>query len=410
MAHFIGLSFFLRYDHSMKALILTKEYPPHIYGGAGVHVGNLSKALSKLCQVDVRYFGPDSATKENLTITGFPVKSKHYTAPDQLHSVFDAVQRSLDHNTLRIDADVVHVHTWYAHFGGILAKLTYGIPLVVTVHSLEPLRPWKRDQLGGGYDFTCWIEKTVLDLADAVVAVSEETKRDIIRLFPINPHKVHVIHNGVDLDEFKPTHAPELLRPYGIDPDKPYVLFVGRITRQKGILHMLNAIDRMDPNYQVVLCTGNADTKEIEGQVTARIQQIQAHRQGVTWIRNLNDTPTMVALYSHAAVFCCTSIYEPFGIINLEAMACEIPVVASKVGGIKEIVVHGETGVLIPLDPDDSTRFEEQIVVEVTQLMNDEPLRKKLGKAGRERALNHFSWRAIAQKTYDLYHWLSAKP
>lgn len=394
----------------MKATILTKEYPPHIYGGAGVHVGNLSKALSKLCEIDVRYFGPDSFSKGDLKVTGFGSKTRHYTAPDSLHSIFDAIQRGLDHNTLNLDADVVHVHTWYAHFGGILAKLNYGIPLVVTVHSLEPLRPWKREQLGNGYDFTCWIEKTALDLADAVIAVSEETKRDIIRLFPINPHKVHVIHNGVDLDEFKPTQAPELLTPHGINPSKPYVLFVGRITRQKGILHMLNAIENMSPDYQVVLCTGTADTKEIEAQVSSRIRGIQEDRGSVIWMRNINDTPTMVALYSHAAVFCCTSIYEPFGIINLEAMACEIPVVASKVGGIKEIIVDGETGVLIPLDPQDPGKFEDRIVKEVTTLMNNSALRSRMGKLGRERALDHFSWRAIAQKTQDLYHWLIHKP
>jgi alpha-maltose-1-phosphate synthase len=397
----------------MKALLLTNEYPPHIYGGAGIHVAYLSRELAKLCQVDVRCFGDQKLKEGPLVATGYSLDDRAYTAPEPLKHAFGAVQRCLDFNTTNIDANIVHVHTWYTHFGGILAKLNYSIPLVVTTHSLEPLRPWKREQLAGGYDFSCWVERTAIEMADAVIAVSQEAKNDILKLFKVEPARVHVIHNGIDAVEYRPTRAPDKLKQFGIDPEKPYVLFLGRITRQKGIIHLVNALKYMDKDFQVVLCAGAPDTPEIAQEMQASVSAIKKTRDGVIWIQEMVDTPTKIALYSHAALFCCPSIYEPFGIINLEAMACEIPVVASAVGGIKEVVVEGETGFLVPANigqgktgtfelssPD---TFEKDLAKKVNTLMKDKALREKMGKAGRKRAIDNFSWSAIAKKTYDLY-------
>ena len=257
---------------------------------------------------------------------------------------------ALDFNTENITADLVHCHTWYSHFGGILAKLNYGIPLVITVHSLEPLRPWKREQLGGGYDFTVWLEKTALEMADAVIAVSNGTKADLERLFEIKPERLHVIYNGIDLEEYRPTKKIDALVRYGIDPIRPYLLFVGRITRQKGIIHLARAIPHMDPGFQIVLCAGAPDTPEIAAEMKAAVSEAQGKRSDIIWIEEMVDKKTVHQLYAGAAVFCCPSIYEPFGIINLEAMACETAVVASAVGGIKEVVVDGETGFLVPVE------------------------------------------------------------
>jgi alpha-maltose-1-phosphate synthase len=395
----------------MKVLLLTNEYPPSIYGGAGIHVGYLSRELAKLCKVDVRSFGTQKVSEGDLTVTGFPLNDKGYTAPKPLQSVFGAMQRCVDFNTTDIDADIVHVHTWYTHFGGILAKLNYSIPLVLTTHSLEPLRPWKREQLAGGYDCSVWVEKTAIEMADAVIAVSNEAKNDILKLFKVDPAKVHVIHNGIDLDEYRPAKAPEILKKYGVDPAKPYVLFVGRITRQKGIIHLVNALQYMDEDFQVVLCAGAPDTPEIAKEMQERIAVMQKKRDGVIWIQEMLETPAKIAFYSHADVFCCPSIYEPFGIINLEAMACETAVVASAVGGIKDVVVEGETGLLVPVDDGKSgsfelgnpEKFEKGLAGKINLLMKDKDLRVKMGKAGRTRAIENFSWSAIAKKTALLY-------
>src|SRR6185369_7304880 len=289
---------------------------------------------------------------------GFGVDTSGYTAPQPLHSVFNALQRCLDWNTTKIDADVVHLHTWYTHLAGILAKLNYGIPMVLTVHSLEPLRPWKREQLGGGYDFSLWIEKTAIEMADAVIAVSRETKEDILRLFNVPEERVKVIYNGIDLDEYRPVKTTGALEKFGVDPRAPYVLFVGRITRQKGIVHLVRAISHLAPGFQVVLCAGAPDTPEIGAEMKAAVAGAQAQRPGVVWIDQMVSVPEKIELYSHAGVFCCPSIYEPFGIINLEAMACETAVVASAVGGIKEVVVPGETGWLVPLEQMTESPFE----------------------------------------------------
>lgn len=395
----------------MKALLLTNEYPPNIYGGAGIHVAYLSRELAKLCDVDVRCFGSQKSDAGSIAVTGYPLDDSGYTCPDPLKSVLGAMQRCLDFNTTAIDADIVHVHTWYTHLGGILAKLNYSIPLVVTTHSLEPLRPWKKEQLAGGYNCSLWVEKTAIEIADAVVAVSREAKNDIVKLFKVDPDKIHIIHNGVDPDEYRPTHAPERLKAFGIDPDKPYLLFVGRITRQKGIIHLVNAMRYMNPDFQIVLCAGAPDTPEIGREMQRSVSLMQKEREGIIWIREMVDTPTKVALYSHAALFCCPSIYEPFGIINLEAMACETAVVASAVGGIKDVVVEEETGLLVPIEQGQSDTFEpaypeifeRDLAGKINRLMEDKDLRVRMGKAGRKRALELFSWSAIADKTYKLY-------
>jgi starch synthase len=398
----------------MKCLVLTNEYPPTIYGGAGVHVDYITRELSKLLRVEVRCFGSDSrqvrVNRPELQATAFGVETASYTSPQHLHGVFAALQRCLDWNSAGIDADIVHLHTWYTHLAGILAKLNYGKPLVITVHSLEPLRPWKREQLAGGYDFSCWVERTALTLADAVVAVSSDTKADILRLFDIPEHKVQVIHNGIDLHEYKKKPDPRVLSKYGIRPDVPYVLFVGRITRQKGILHLARAISSFKPGFQVVLCAGAPDTPEIAAEMRSVISEIQHARGDVLWIENMVPREDAIALYSDAAVFCCPSVYEPFGIINLEAMACETPVVASAVGGIPEVVVDEQTGILVPLElkpgtfePRDAHAFEEALAASINRLMDNPSERERMAKAGRRRAEDHFSWASIAAKTRDLY-------
>ena len=398
----------------MKVLFLTNEYPPHIYGGAGVHVGYLTRELAKTMPVEVRCFGDQRVEKGNLKVTGFELDTSGFTCPEPLKSAFGAVRRCTDFNTTNIDADIVHCHTWYSHFGGILAKKNYGIPLVITVHSLEPLRPWKREQLGGGYDFSLWIEKTALEMADAIIAVSGETKRDIERLFDVDPAHVHLIHNGIDLKEYYKVDSIDALKRHGIDPNKPYLLFVGRITRQKGIIYLVRAIQYMDPDFQIVLCAGAPDTPEIAREMKTAVESATKKRSDVIWIAEMIDRKAVTELYSHAAVFCCPSIYEPFGIINLEAMACETAVVASAVGGIKEVVVDGETGLLVPLEqmkespfePLDPAKFSRDLAAKINQLMGDIKLREKFGKAGRKRAEEKFTWSAIAQKTKALYETL----
>ena len=334
-----------------------------------------------------------------------------FRCPKNLNSVFGAIRRCTDFNTAGMDADVVHCHTWYSHFGGILAKLNYHVPMVLTVHSLEPLRPWKREQLGYGYDCSTWLEKTATEMADAVVAVSEGTRSDILRLFNVDPARIRIIYNGIDPEEYYPRKSNELLPKNGIDPDKPFILFVGRIARQKGIIHLVNAIKYMDPGFQVVLCAGAPDTPEIAEEMKRAVAEAQSKREGVIWIDKMVTKEVVYQLYTHAAVFVCPSIYEPFGIINLEAMACETAVVAAAVGGIKEVVVDGETGFLVPLEqmqttpfePVDPDKFSRDMAEKINRLMADEPLRKKFGEAGRKRAVEKFSWATIAAETKKMY-------
>jgi alpha-maltose-1-phosphate synthase len=398
----------------VKALLLTNEYPPTIYGGAGVHIDYLSRELAQWIEVDVRTFGNQVVNQGNLHVQGFPLDTSTFRSPKNLNSVLGAVRRCTDFNIAGIDAQVVHCHTWYSHLGGILAKLNYGIPLVITIHSLEPLRPWKREQLGHGYDFSCWVEKTAIEMADAIIAVSEETKRDVQRFFNVPEEKIKIIYNGIDPEEYQPTSSTTALTEYGIDPHKPFVLFVGRIARQKGIIHLVRAIQYMEPGFQIVLCAGAPDTPEIAEEMKQAVIEAKRHRNDVIWIEQMVPKKAVYQLYGHAAVFCCPSIYEPFGIINLEAMACETAVVASAVGGIKEVVVDGETGYLVPLDqmsespfePVDPQRFAKDFATKVNDLMRDPAKREKFGKAGRKRAIEKFSWKSIAAETIELYEQL----
>jgi glycogen synthase len=396
----------------MKALLLTNEYPPNVYGGAGVHVEYLSRELARLLDVEVRCFGEQEENNSSLTVRGTTVDSARFADADpRIKPVLNALAHNIDFNIKPSGADVVHCHTWYSHFGGIAAKLAYGIPLVITAHSLEPLRPWKREQLGGGYDFSSWIEKTALEMADAVIAVSKETKADVLNHFDVEESKIEMIYNGIDTKQYHCVDTQYCFAKHGIDPDKPYVLFVGRITRQKGIVHLVNAIKHIDADCQVVLCAGAPDTPEIAKEMSDAVEAARALRDGIIWIEEMVSKETAIELYSNAAIFCCPSIYEPFGIINLEAMACETPVVASAVGGIKEVVVHGETGLLVPVEqlkvapfePTDPEQFSLDLATAINQLIADPELCKKMGSASRTRAVEIFSWTAIAEQTADLY-------
>jgi glycogen synthase len=399
----------------MKALLLTNEYPPNVYGGAGVHVEFLSRDLAKLIDVEVRSFGDQVVDEGRLKVRGYGLDSSGFTAPENLRPVFGAFARNVAMAATNVDANVVHCHTWYSLLGGITVKLAYGIPLVVTTHSLEPQRPWKREQLGGGYDASAWVERTAIEMADAVVAVSKGTREDVVRLFDVDPSRVHVIHNGIDLDLYRPASSTTALERHGIDPNKPYVLFVGRITRQKGIVHLARAIPEIDPTAQVVLCAGAPDTPEIAAEMEQAVAEARKARPGVFWIQEMVPRHEAIELYSHAAVFCCPSVYEPFGIINLEAMACGTPVVATATGGILEVVVDGETGLLVPIDqaggdsfePIDPARFSHDLAIAINRLLADSDLRARMGQAGRRRVEDLFSWEAIARRTIDLYESLT---
>ncbi|HEX8230529.1 MAG TPA: glycogen synthase [Chloroflexia bacterium] len=399
-----------------KVAVFTKEYPPHVYGGAGVHVEYLCRELAKLVPVEVRCFGDQDSSEGDLTVKGYGMwnEVKENTDPRFVGAV-DAFARSLAMSKDNLDADVVHCHTWYTDMAGLLAGKLWGMPYVLTTHSLEPLRPWKVEQLGNAYHLSAWMERTAIEQADAVIAVSKETREDVLRHFNVQPEKVHVIYNGIDLAQYRKTPETDALTRYGVDPSRPYVLFVGRITRQKGIIHLVNAIPDIDPSLQVVLCAGAPDTPEIGREMTERIGEVSAGRKDVIWIQEMLARPDVIQLYSHAAVFCCPSVYEPFGIINLEAMACETAVVASAVGGIKEVVVPGETGLLVDLqlkegtfDPVDPSKFARDLADAINTVALDEALRTEYGRKGRQRVEEHFSWAAIAEQTVELYRSLVA--
>lgn len=398
----------------MRALLLTNEFPPSIYGGAGVHVGELTRALRGQVELDIRTFGDHDEAAPGWRVRGYPASADLPSTLPMLAPIAGALSRDVAMVADPIDADLVHVHTWYVHLAGVLAKLAYGIPLVVTVHSLEPLRPWKREQLGGGYDLSAWIERTALTMADAVIAVSEGTRADVLRLFDVAPERVHVIGNGIDADFYHRVDETDALDRHGVDRSVPYVLFVGRITRQKGIVHLVRAIRHLDPGIGVVLCAGQPDTPEIAAEMEEGVRAAQAGRSNVVWIPEMVSRTDVRQLYSHAAVFCCPSVYEPFGIINLEAGACETPVVASAVGGIPEVIVDGETGLLVPVDlsvedpmrPVDADRFERNLAGAINALMADPAARAAMGRAGRRRAVERFSWGAIAEATLELYRTL----
>ena len=394
-----------------KVALLSKEYPPFVYGGAGVHVEYLARALAKSIDVEVRCFGDQHSTDGRLAVRGYPQWDETRRGTDaRFVGAIDAYARSLAMAKDTLDADLVHCHTWYTDMGGVIASKLWGVPSVLTIHSLEPLRPWKVEQLGNAYHLSAWMERTAIMEADAIVAVSRETKADVLRLFDVDPARVHVVHNGIDLDEYRAVRGTDVLTRHGIDPSRPFLLFVGRITRQKGIIHLVNAIPKIDPSLQIVLCAGAPDTPEIGEEMSRGVARVAAERPGVIWIREMLPRADVIQLYTHAAVFCCPSVYEPFGIINLEAMACGTAVVATSVGGIPEVVVPEETGVLVDpglapgtFEPTDPASFAEALAQAVNRLAGDKVLRETWGAAGRKRVEAHFSWDAIADQTLDLY-------
>jgi starch synthase len=389
----------------MRVDLLTREYPPEIYGGAGVHVAELVRALRPSVDVRVRCFGAPRDEEGTMA----------YTPPAELADANGSI------TTLGVDlqmaqdvagADLVHSHTWYANAGGHLAKLLHSIPHVVTAHSLEPLRPWKAEQLGGGYHVSSWIEKDAFESADAVIAVSEGMRRDILRSYPrLDESRTHVVYNGIDLDRWQPVHDPDLVRSFGIDHDRPTIVFVGRITRQKGLPYLLRAARLLPPDVQLVLCAGAPDTAAIMAEVTAGVEVLQSERDGVVWIDRLLPQNELSAVLSAATVFVCPSIYEPLGIVNLEAMACGLPVVGSATGGIPEVVVDGLTGRLVPIEqlqdgtgtPIEPDRFVADLAAILIEVVSDAKHAAAMGEAGRLRAEHEFSWTAIAQQTRAIY-------
>ncbi len=394
-----------------KIALFSKEYPPYVYGGAGVHVEYLSRALAKLVEVEVRCFGDQRIDASNLTVRGYPQweETRRDTDPRFVGAI-DAIARSLAMAKDRLDADLVHCHTWYTDMGGVLASQLWDLPYVLTIHSLEPLRPWKVEQLGTAYHLSAWMERTAIERADAVVAVSRATRDDVLRLFNVKPERVHIIHNGIDTEDYRPVEARDAVIRYGIDPHRPFLLFIGRITRQKGVIHLVNAIPQIDPDLQIVLCAGTPDTPEIGQEMEAGVARVAADRPGVIWIREMLSRPDVIQLYTQAAVFCCPSVYEPFGLINLEAMACETAVVASNVGGIPEVVAPDETGFLVDpglkpgtFDPADPAAFSAGLAAAINRLARDPGLRGEFGRNGRHRVLAQFRWDAIAQRTIELY-------
>ncbi len=393
---------------NLRALILTNEYPPHVYGGAGVHVDKLSDALRRHARLEVRAFGDQDEQARGWRVRGYPAP------PDAPGPVWSAFARNLAMAADPTDAQLVHCHTWYTHLAGVLLQRAAQIPLVVTVHSLEPLRPWKEEQLGDGYRLSAWVERLALESADAVIAVSTASRDDVLRLFDVVPERVRVIHNGIDPDEFFPDPTTDALERFGVDPSRPYLLFVGRATRQKGIIHLVRALREIDPQVGVVLAAGQPDTPQIAAELEAAVDQERARRPHLVWIGQMLSRAEARQLYSHAAAFVCPSVYEPFGIINLEAMACGTPVVASATGGIPEVVVDGETGLLVPLGeltgdgsaPRDAAPFEHALATAINALLADPVRRAAMGEAGRRRAAAEFSWKRIAGDTLELYRGL----
>jgi len=398
----------------MRVGLMTREYPPNVYGGAGVHVEYLSRELARRVELTVHRWGPD---RDEPAEPGQPAV-RAYMPWDELAggapqlAALQAVSIDLLMAAAAQDAELVHSHTWYAQFGGHLAKLMYDIPHVATVHSLEPLRPWKAEQLGGGYAISSFCERVALEAADAVIAVSQGSRRDILSCYPaIAPDRVHVLYNGIDTAEFAPDQGTDALHRLGVDPERPIVAFVGRITRQKGVPLLLRAAADFDPATQLVLCAGSPDTPEIGVEVADGVALLQASRDGVIWIREMLPRPDVIQLLSHATVFACPSIYEPLGIVNLEAMACETAVVASATGGIVEVVRDGETGFLVKLErsgdslePDDPGAYAVEFAQRVNQLVSDPELAREMGRAGRVRAREHFSWSTIADEVVALYN------
>jgi starch synthase len=394
---------------------MTREYPPQVYGGAGVHVEYLSRELAKLIEVEVHCWGPQRADEGNLHVIGDEPPAEVTAGTDaKFKTAVDALALNLSQMKELGRIDIVHTHTWYVSMAGFLAKKLYNIPFVLTTHSLEPLRAWKAEQLGSGYAMSSWMERTAILDADAIIAVSHGTKADILRAYPeVDATKVHVIYNGIDLHEYQKTTATDALVKYGVDVSAPYVLFVGRITRQKGVVHLVEAVKYLPKGMQLVLCAGAPDTPEIAAEMRAGVEAAQAAGGNIVWIEKMVTKPEAIELYSNCRVFCCPSVYEPFGIINLEAMACGAPVVASATGGILEVVVDGVTGYLVPFEPDsvtgfpvDADRFARDLAARITELMGDAELCASMGDAGRKRVEQIFAWESVAAQTVKLYRGL----
>jgi starch synthase len=381
----------------MRVAVLSREYPPEVYGGAGVHVEFLVRELRRIVDVDVHCFG---APRDEQGV-------RAYATPAGLGEANSALR------TLGVDleiadavggADILHSHTWYANLAGVLGAQLHGMPHVLSAHSLEPHRPWKAEQLGGGYRISSWAERQAYETADAIVAVSYGMRADLLDAYPfVDPARVHVIHNGIDTTLYAPAHNTDVLARYGIDPDRPSAIFVGRITRQKGLPHLLRAAARFDPAVQLVLCAGAPDTPEIAVEAETMVGQLAATRTGVVWIREMLPRAELAQLLTHATVFVCPSVYEPLGIVNLEAMACETAVVASAVGGIPEVVADGLTGTLVPYHAVSEDEFESGLADAVNALCADPARVTAMGLAGRERAIHEFGWDAIAHRTVELY-------
>ena len=408
----------------MRVDLLTKEYPPFIYGGAGVHVNELAKVLRPLADVRVHAFGgPREPGTEGADdgVTGYPEIAELDGANAALRTF--GVDLEMAQGTE--GTDLVHSHTWYANLAGHLAGLLHGVPHVISAHSLEPLRPWKAEQLGGGYALSSWAEKTAYEAASGIIAVSNGMREDILRCYPaIDPERVKVVHNGIDLEAWKHPQGQEAdaqaaatLKRLGIDPDRPTIVFVGRITRQKGLPHLLRACEQLPADVQVILCAGAPDTPEIKAEVEGLVARLREKRTGVVWIEEMLPRPELIAVLAASDVFVCPSVYEPLGIVNLEAMAVGLPVVGSATGGIPDVIVDGETGLLVPIEqvqdgtgtPIDPARFEADLAERLTTLVTDTEAARTMGQAARRRVEEHFAWEAIAQRTMDVYNWVLAQ-
>ena len=383
-----------------KLALLTREYPPDVYGGAGIHVEYLARELRHLADVSVHCWG---TPRDEPGVTAYHPWSE-LAEPKPESTALQAMSINLAMAAGTKGTDLVHSHTWYANLGGHLSKLTWSIPHVVTTHSLEPLRPWKAEQLGGGYSLSRFCEETAIEAADAVIAVSKGMRKDVLDCYPKVDHgRVHVIHNGIDPEVYKPTPSEAALTRLGVDPGVPFALFAGRVTRQKGLHLLLAAAHRINPQYQLVIVASSPDTPEIGAEVAALAERVRSERGNLVWIGRFIPLEDLIHLYTGAAVFVCPSVYEPFGLVNLEAMACETAVVASRVGGIPEIVVEGETGYLVDYDPEQTESFTTALAARIDELLSDSGLATKMGKAGRERVMQHFGWPAIAARTLELY-------
>ena len=393
--------------------VLSREYPPDVYGGAGVHVAELVRALRRRDDLDVlvRCFGD---ARDEQGTTGYSVPTELSEANSALRSLGVDLAMAAD----CAGADVVHSHTWYVALAGQIASMLHAMPHVYTAHSLEPLRPWKAEQLGGGYTMSSWAERTAIQGAAAVIGVSHAMREDVLRCYPaVDPARVHVVHNGIDTTEWAPVHAPDRVRELGVDPDRPSVVFVGRVTRQKGLPHLLRAAGELPPEVQLVLCAGAPDTPEIGAEVDALVAELRASRGEVVWIGEMLPRPDVVALLTAATVFACPSVYEPLGIVNLEAMACETAVVATATGGIPEVVQHGATGLLVPIEqatdgtgtPLDSGTFEADLAAALNEATADPDRAAEMGRAGRARAVGEFSWDSVAERTLEVYRAVGAR-